>query len=125
VRGLAVWAILKEIGADGMRDRVRRHLDSARRVAELAHEHAELEVLAEPVLSICCFRYRPKGATADRDLDAINEQIVKAVRARAVHAIEHDRRRALRDPPLLYQRSHDARGCRGARRWTRALSELS
>ncbi len=82
MRGLAVWAILKEIGADGMRDRVRRHLDSARRVAELAHEHAELEVLAEPVLSICCFRYRPKGATADRDLDAINEQIVKAVRAR-------------------------------------------
>jgi aromatic-L-amino-acid decarboxylase len=81
-RGIAVWAILKEIGAEGMRDRVRRHLDCARRVAELAHEHAELEVLAEPVLSICCFRFRPKGVTADRDLDALNTQIVKEVRAR-------------------------------------------
>ena len=32
-RGMAVWAVLKEIGAEGMRERVRRHDDFARMVA--------------------------------------------------------------------------------------------
>ncbi len=81
-RGIAVWAILKEIGAEGMRARVARDLDCARRVAELAHEHEELEVLAEPVLSICCFRYKPRGDWSERRLDELNEKIAVGVRAR-------------------------------------------
>jgi aromatic-L-amino-acid decarboxylase len=81
-RGLAVWAILREIGADGMRERVVRHDDCARRVAERARTSDELELLAEPVLSICCFRFRPAGWDDEARLDALNEQIVYAVRAR-------------------------------------------
>lgn len=81
-RGVAVWAILSEIGAEGMRARVARHLDCARRVADRARESAELELLAEPVLSICCFRYRPAGLTDEESIDDINEQILHQVRAR-------------------------------------------
>ncbi len=58
-RGIAVWAILREIGAAGMRARVTRHLDCARRVADRARTEPDLELLIEPQLSICCFRYRP------------------------------------------------------------------
>ena len=81
-RGLAVWAILREIGADGMRDRVVRHDDCARHVAERARTSPELELLAEPVLSICCFRYRPPGWTDEARLDALNEAVLRGVRAR-------------------------------------------
>ena len=81
-RGIAVWAILSEIGADGMRARVTRHLDCARLVAERARSSGELEVLSEPVLSICCFRYRPAGVTDEAALDALNERVVAEVRAR-------------------------------------------
>ncbi len=81
-RGLAVWATLAEIGADGMRARVTRHLDCARRVADRVRASAELELLREPVLSICCFRYRPAGETDEARLDALNEEILYAVRAR-------------------------------------------
>lgn len=81
-RGLAVWAILREMGADGMRDRVVRHNDCARRVAERAIASDELELLAEPVLSICCFRYRPPGWSDEARLDELNEAILHGVRAR-------------------------------------------
>jgi aromatic-L-amino-acid decarboxylase len=81
-RGLAVWAILKEVGADGMRDRVVRHNDCARRVAQRARLEPDLELLAEPVLSICCFRYRPTGWTDEARLDTLNEQLLRVVRAR-------------------------------------------
>ncbi len=81
-RGLAVWAQLLEIGADGMRERVVRHNDCARRVADRARASDELELLREPVLSIACFRYVPAGETDEARLDALNEAILHGVRAR-------------------------------------------
>ncbi|MBA2672777.1 aminotransferase class V-fold PLP-dependent enzyme [Ramlibacter sp.] len=83
-RGLTVWAALKEIGVDGMRARVARHLDCARRIAELARGHERLEVVSEPELSICTFRYIPPGAAREPSpaLDQLNEAVLKGVRAR-------------------------------------------
>ncbi len=81
-RGLAVWAILREIGADGMRRRVVRHDDCARRVAERARATDDLELLAEPVLSICCFRFRPPGWDDDSRLDELNQAVLAGIRAR-------------------------------------------
>lgn len=81
-RGVAVWAALSEIGVAGMRARVRRHLDCARRVAELVRASPDLELLAEPVLSICCFRYRPPHVRSQAALERLNAAIVQRVRAR-------------------------------------------
>lgn len=36
----------------------------------------------EPVLSICCFRYRPAGEADEACLDALNTEVLHAVRAR-------------------------------------------
>jgi len=101
-RGMTVWAALKEIGVDGMRARVRRHNDCARRVAELVRADPRLELVTEPELSICCFRYTPTnyvapqglieikpeegpcgaGGGVSTELDKLNEAILKGVRAR-------------------------------------------
>ena len=81
-RGVAVWAVLKEIGASGMRERVRRHNDFARVVAERARAHDELELLAEPQLSIVCFRYRPVGWDDASRLDELNTEILAQLRQR-------------------------------------------
>lgn len=59
-----------------------RHNDCARRVAARALEADSLELLAEPVLSICCFRYRPLGWTDQAKLDALNEAILHGIRER-------------------------------------------
>ncbi|WP_265304006.1 pyridoxal phosphate-dependent decarboxylase family protein [Verminephrobacter eiseniae] len=85
-RGLTVWAALKEIGMDGMRARVRRHLDCARRVAELVRMNDRLELVAEPELSICCFRYIPAGSSREPStvLDKFNEAVLKGIRARGL-----------------------------------------
>ena len=90
-RGLAVWALLKEIGARGMRARVVRHHDAARRVAELVAADPRLELLAEPVLSICCFRVRPKRDLDEAALDALNEKVLQRVRARGRAIPSHTR----------------------------------
>ena len=71
-RGAVVWAILREIGRAGLADRVCRHNAMARRVAERALTHPELELLQAPVLSICCFRYI--GGAAE-DLNDLNQRL--------------------------------------------------
>jgi len=65
-----------------MGERVTRHLDCARRVADRVRASVELELLAEPMLSICCFRYRPAGWTDEARLSALNDDLLHAVRAR-------------------------------------------
>jgi len=81
-RGLAVWAVLKEIGVAGLAARVGRHLDCARRVADRVRVTEELELLAEPVLSVCCFRFRPPAITDEERLALLNNEIARRVRAR-------------------------------------------
>jgi aromatic-L-amino-acid decarboxylase len=84
-RGMAVWAVLKEIGAEGMIDRIGRHLDCARRVAERVRGSEELELLAEPELSICCFRYRPtrwSDPDLEERIDALNAAVLRGLRQR-------------------------------------------
>ncbi len=71
-RGVVVWAMLKEIGVEGMRNRVVRHNDMARYLSDFCHQHNHLEVLCEPTLSICCFRYRDENIN---DLDQLNQRI--------------------------------------------------
>jgi aromatic-L-amino-acid/L-tryptophan decarboxylase len=71
-RGVVVWALLREIGVSGMAERIRRHNDMARWIAGVAREHPRLELLQEPTLSICCFRYVAPGVA---DLDALNRRL--------------------------------------------------
>ena len=78
-RGVAVWAILKEIGADGVRDRISRHCSLARHVFELASADERLEALTRPTLSICCYRYRTPDAD-ESTLDDLNAEMARRLR---------------------------------------------
>ncbi|HIF17639.1 MAG: aminotransferase class V-fold PLP-dependent enzyme [Cycloclasticus sp.] len=71
-RGAIVWALIREIGVDGMRARICRHNEMARRVAEQAKQHPNLELALEPTLSICCFSYVHEKAS---DLNGLNKKI--------------------------------------------------
>jgi aromatic-L-amino-acid decarboxylase len=71
-RGVVVWALIREIGVDGLRSRVKRHNDMAASIAQQARTHPNLQLLQEPTLSICCFRYVAPGVD---DLDALNQQL--------------------------------------------------
>lgn len=82
-RGVQVWAVLREIGADGMRARVVRDNSFARQLADHVQADNRLELLADPVLSICCFRYRRPGFDEER-LATVNGAIMRQLRADGV-----------------------------------------
>ena len=52
--------------------------DFARHVATRAREHPRLELLLDPVLSICVFRYRPlDDEVEEAAIDAVNREILR------------------------------------------------
>jgi aromatic-L-amino-acid/L-tryptophan decarboxylase len=71
-RGVVVWAMIREIGLEGMRERVVRHNDMARSLAKIAERHQNLELLSPATLSICCFRYIDPSVN---DLDRLNQRL--------------------------------------------------
>ena len=76
-RGVLVWSILRELGADGVQARVVQDNDFARHVARRAAEHPRLELLLDPVLSICVFRYHPGSELSEVAVDALNREILR------------------------------------------------
>lgn len=71
-RGVVVWALIREIGKQGLSQRICRHNDMATRLAALVEQHPDLELVQAPTLSICCFRYVDKNC---HDLNELNAQI--------------------------------------------------
>ena len=67
-----VWALIREIGVEGLRQRIRRHNDMALEIADACKTHPNLELLLDPTLSICCFRYVAAGID---DLDRLNQRL--------------------------------------------------
>jgi glutamate/tyrosine decarboxylase-like PLP-dependent enzyme len=79
-RSLAVWATLRAYGRSGYRAMIERHLDLAQRVAQRVREADDLELLADVILNIVCFRFRPRGV-ADEVLNDLNASLGAAVLA--------------------------------------------
>ncbi len=76
-RGVAVWAVLREIGRAGVVARVERHVAFAAQIADRARAHPRLELLMEPQLSVVCYRYRPGPGV---DADELNRAILDRLR---------------------------------------------
>ncbi len=76
-RGVAVWAVLREIGRAGVEARVERHVGFAREIADRVRAHPRLELVMEPQLSVVCYRYRPGPGV---DADELNRAILDRLR---------------------------------------------
>ena len=75
-----MWAVLRELGLDGVQATVRRDLAFAQHLADRVRGEDRLELLTEPELSIVCFRYVPLGAADGPELDELNGTILKRLR---------------------------------------------
>lgn len=77
-RGLRVWLPLKMHGAAAFRETLDEKLDLARRAAEALRRLPHLEIVAEPMLSLFCFRGRPDGLHG-AELDELNRRLLARI----------------------------------------------
>jgi glutamate/tyrosine decarboxylase-like PLP-dependent enzyme len=81
-RALKLWFVLQAAGRRGLVELVARHNELARALAQRIRAERELELLAEPVLSIVCFRHVPAALSGDeRALAAHNRALMERMQA--------------------------------------------
>ncbi len=97
-RALKLWFVLRHLGAEGIRTRLRAHVALAQEFAGWVAAERDWEILAPHPLSVVCFRHRAAEA-GDEELDALNARLLDAANATGEVFLSHtkiDGRYALR-----------------------------
>lgn len=87
-RALKLWFVLRSFGAEGLRERLRAHIALAQEFAGWVESEAGWEILAPHPFSVVCFRYAPRGASAEQ-IDERNAQLLEAANATGEIFISH------------------------------------
>ena len=80
MRALKLWILLRWFGLDGLRRRIRNHLELAQRFTAAVDAEPDWERLAPVPFSTVCFRHVPPGLVGNKSaLNAHNAAIMDAV----------------------------------------------
>ncbi|HEV3155156.1 MAG TPA: pyridoxal-dependent decarboxylase [Candidatus Baltobacteraceae bacterium] len=79
-RALKLWFVMRYFGAQGLRERLRGHIELAQEFAEWVRARPGWEVVAPHPFSVVCFRYAPAGAD-EEELERINSRIMEKANA--------------------------------------------
>jgi aromatic-L-amino-acid/L-tryptophan decarboxylase len=90
-RALKLWFVLRHFGADGLRLRLRRHLELAREFAGWVEAEPDFELLAPVGFSVVVFRFRPARETQEDLLDSLNAGILERLNASGEVYLSHTR----------------------------------
>ncbi len=97
-RALKLWFVLRNLGAERIRQKLRDHIALAQEYAGWLRAESDWQILAPHPLSVVCFRYAPPGLD-EPALEALNAAVMHAVNATGEVFISHtkiDGRYALR-----------------------------
>lgn len=73
-RALKLWSVIRSYGLEGLREKVRYHIDIAKNLKNLISDENDFEVLAPVVISVVCFRYKPDRLD-EKQLNSLNEKL--------------------------------------------------
>jgi len=89
-RALKLWWVLRAFGLEGIRQRLRRHMELARDFAGWVDDDPRLERAAPVPFSVVCFRARDAGATGE-DRDRYNLALMERINATGEVYLSHTR----------------------------------
>jgi len=90
-RSLKLWMVLRDFGAEGLRDVMREHVRLARLFASWVDADANFERVAPVPFSVVCFRARGSDGASPADVDALNERLMERVNASGDVFLSHTR----------------------------------
>ena len=80
-RALKLWFVIRNFGVEGIRQKIRLHLELAQWLANIIRQSDDFELLAPVDFSLVCFRYLPSGITDEVKINEINEQLLQTLNA--------------------------------------------
>lgn len=90
-RALKLWFVLRHFGTDGIRERLRHHVDLARSFAQWVDDDASFERLAPSRFSVVVFRLHPPGVADEVRLDELNVELLQRLNSSGEVFLSHTR----------------------------------
>lgn len=75
-RALKLWFVIRNFGAEGIRNTVKQHLELARWLANEIELAPDFELLAPVNFSLVCFRFKPSGVRDQETLNKLNSDLL-------------------------------------------------
>jgi aromatic-L-amino-acid decarboxylase len=88
-RSLKLWFIIRYFGVEGIKNRIREHLDLTQELKKEIEKEKNFEIVAPIPFSVICFRFHPEGINDGPDLDTLNEKLMNVVNATGELFISH------------------------------------
>ncbi len=73
-RALKLWSVIRMYGVEGLRLKIRYHLQIAARLKEMISGEHDFEIMAPVRLNVVCFRFRPAGKT-EEEVNRLNQTL--------------------------------------------------
>ncbi len=88
-RSLKPWFILRYFGVEGIQNRIREHIRLAKMFAGWIKESKKFELIVPPHFSVVCFRALPKGGKEEKEINSLNESLMKKINATGELFLSH------------------------------------
>jgi aromatic-L-amino-acid decarboxylase len=78
-RALKLWFVIRSYGVEGIREKLRTHIEMNKRFARSLAKIAPMQIPLEPFLNFTCFRMQPDGMEDPDELNRLNETLLEAI----------------------------------------------
>jgi aromatic-L-amino-acid decarboxylase len=73
-RALKLWSVIRSYGTEGLREKIRDHINIAASLSAMILKETDFEIVAPVIICVVCFRYNPAGYNHDQ-INALNEKL--------------------------------------------------
>jgi len=88
-RALKLWFVIRNFGVDGLKNKIRYHIDLAKKFEIKVIESNDFEIITPASLNLICFRYRPQNVNDNKTLNDLNEKLLYNVNTSGKIFITH------------------------------------
>jgi len=78
-RALKLWFVIRSFGLEGIREKLRSHIQMNNSFAQALENIKDLHLPLEPFLNFCCFRLQPEGVKNPEELNRLNEAFLEEI----------------------------------------------
>ena len=76
-RALKLWFVIRDYGVEGIRSKIRQHLEWAGELADSIRKSSSFELVEPQNLTLVCFRYDPGNETDTERLNGLNNELMR------------------------------------------------
>jgi aromatic-L-amino-acid/L-tryptophan decarboxylase len=87
-RALKLWFVIRHYGTDGLKEKVRMHLEYAKIMKAYIENDPDFEIMSPMLFNLICFRYNP-GNITEQELNQINKELLDNINATGKAFLTH------------------------------------